>query len=300
MGTAGYTAYENKATGTTCLICETRNPPQAVLCSDCSAPLAIVNDSISQEREPQIVSVIGESNVGKTVYLGFLLDMLTQRAGDFEAVPKGAYSVDLQQNVISHMSHRMFPPKTPMEANEWYWAYYQICKRYPAPNWVDLVMPDMAGESLAAEVASPQTFRVIRNLLTKSAGTILLIDAAMAANGSAQPDFFALKMLSYIDTMVGAKREEQIDTPTAVVLCKADYCPECFDRPRDFVEANLNRLWNMCETRFRRVEFFACSVIGALGYATAEDNGEEFVIPVPLHTALRGVLEPFEWIVEQL
>lgn len=259
--------------------------------------MALVHDAAAQEREPKVVSIIGESNVGKTVYLGFLLDMLAQRAGDFEAIPKGAYSVDLQQVVISYMARRQFPPKTPMEADHWYWAYYQIYQK-AMQKWVDLVMPDMAGESLAAEVATPKTFRVINGLLAKSAGTILLVDAAMAANGSSHPDFFALKMLSYIDAMYGAKRDERIHTPTAIVLCKADYCPECFDHPRRFVQANLNRLWNMTESRFANVEFFACSVVGSLGYATSQ--AERHVTPIPLHTALRGVLEPFQWIIEQV
>ncbi len=290
-------AYSEPLAGVSCLICEAHNPPQAVQCRECSAPMALVHDAVAQDRAQQIVSIVGESNVGKTVYLGFLLDMLSQRAGDFEAVPKGAYSIDLQQSVISHMAHRTFPPKTPMEADKWYWAYYQIYKR-SRQKWVDLVMPDMAGESLAAEVATPKTFNVIRNLLSKSAGTVLLVDAAMAANGSSQPDFFALKMLSYIDTMHAAPRDEQIQTPTAIVLCKADYCPECFDNPRQFVQANLNRLWNMAQTRFANVEYFSCSVVGSLAYASIEEEG--YVVPVPLHTALRGILEPFEWIIEQV
>jgi hypothetical protein len=285
--------------GTQCLICDKTNMLDAVLCVECGAPMAIVHDSLAQGREPQIVSIVGESNVGKTVYLGVLLDMLSQRAGDFEAIPKGAYSVDLQQTVISHLAHRMFPPKTPMEANEWYWAYYQVLHR-ATKKWVDLAMPDMAGESLAAEVATPQTFRIIRNLLTKSAGTIMLVDAALAANGSTQPDFFALKMMSYLDTMYAAKRDQKIHTPLAVVLCKSDYCPECFDEPGEFVKANLNRLWNMCESRFNRVEFFAASVVGSSAYAMVEQDGEQYVIPVPLHTALRGVLEPFEWVISQI
>ncbi|MCG8405822.1 MAG: hypothetical protein MI923_11550 [Phycisphaerales bacterium] len=283
---------------TTCLICETNNSTEAVLCSECCAPMAILQDAIIQEREPQIVSVIGESNVGKTVYLGVLLDMLSQRAGDFEAVPKGAYSIDLQQAVISHLAHRMFPPKTPMEANQWYWAYYQVRRRARRSAWVDLVTPDMAGESLAAEVATPMTFRVIHNLLNKSSGMLLLVDAAMSANGSTQPDFFALKMLSYLDSMYAAKREQKIHTPIAIVLCKADHCPECFDDPEEFTQANLNRLWNLCESRFSNVRIFASSVVGSLGYATSEN--EEYVTPIPLHTALRGVLEPFEWIIDQL
>ncbi|MBI4580180.1 MAG: hypothetical protein HY718_10790, partial [Planctomycetes bacterium] len=218
MGTSGTTIASALGNGTKCLICGTDNAASAMQCRECSASLALVRDVIAQEREPRIVSIVGESNVGKTVYLGFLLDMLSQRAGDFEAIPKGAYSVDVQQVVISHMAHRQFPPKTPMEADRWYWAYYQVLQR-ATNKWVDLVMPDMAGESLAAEVATPRTYQVIRGLLSKSAGTMLLVDAAMAANGSAHPDFFALKMLSYIDAMHGAKRDERITTPTAVVLC---------------------------------------------------------------------------------
>jgi succinylglutamate desuccinylase len=126
----------------------------------------------------------------------------------------------------------------------------------------------------------------------------MMVDAALAANGSSQPDFFALKMLTYIDSRRNAKRAQRVQTPTAIVLCKADHCPECFDDPRQFVQANLNRLWNLCESRFENVEFFATSVVGSLGYATSEREG--YALPIPLHTALRGVLEPFEWIISQL
>lgn len=280
-----------------CLICGAANLFDAVQCCDCLAPMALVHDAIAQERDPHVVSVIGDSNVGKTVYLGFLLDMLSRRAGDFEAIPKGSYSVDLQQNVITNMARRIFPPKTPMEPNQWYWAYYQV-RRREGGKWIDLVMPDVAGESLAAEVAMPKTFKVIRSLLGRSAGLMLVVDAALAANGSQAPDFFALKMLSYIDSMQRTSRNRKIDTPIAVVLCKSDYCPECFDRPQQFVEANLNRMWNLCESRFSCVEFFGATVVGSLGYATNE--AQDAVIPIPLHTALRGVLDPFVWITEQI
>lgn len=298
MATALNMPHAPTGFGTRCLICNASNPSDAILCAECSAPMAIVHDSTAQGRQPRIVSVVGESNVGKTVYLGFLLDMLAQRAGDFEAVPRGAYSIDLQQSVISHMAARSFPPKTPMEANQWNWAYYQVRQTCTQERWVDLVMPDMAGESLAAEVASPKTFQVIRGLLGKSAGMLVLVDAGMAGNGSSAPDFFAVKMLSYIDSLNGASREQRVSTPTAIVLCKGDYCPECFDNPQEFVAANMNRLWNLCQSRFENVEFFASSVVGSLGYATAQDM--EYVIPVPLHTALRGVLEPFEWVLSQV
>jgi len=280
-----------------CLICDTPNTGKAMVCCECSAPMQLVHDVNAQKRDPNMISIVGDSNVGKTVYLGFLLDMLAQRACEFEAVPKGAYSVDLPQVVISHMAYRIFPPKTPMESHEWRWAYYHVRRLAQGSPWVDLVMPDLAGEAIVAELTSPETFRVIRNLLKRSSGMMLLVDAALASSGSPQPDFFALKMLSYLDSMFGARRDQKVQLPISIVLCKADHCPQCFENPHGFVEANLNRVWNMCNSRYERVEYFACSVVGSLGYATASDNS--IVRPVPLHTALRGVLEPFEWILSQ-
>ncbi|MEW6253058.1 MAG: hypothetical protein AB1716_20660 [Planctomycetota bacterium] len=281
-----------------CLICDTPNQPNQVLCKLCAAPLELTRRTQRQGRDPCIVSVLGDSNVGKTVYLGFLLDMLSQRTADFEALPLDSRSVNLPQTVISHMAWRMFPPKTPMEANQWNWACYEICRRGKRERHIDLVTPDLPGEAIAAEVASPSTFRIVPKLLGKAAGLLLLADAALAAHGSTEPDFFALKMLSYIDECAGGVRGRRITIPIAIVLTKADFVPECFDDPRQFARANLNRLWNMCERRCARVEFFASSVVGALGFATAA--GDDSVRAVPLHTSLRGVLEPFEWIVDQL
>ncbi len=281
-----------------CVICDAENARNATLCSKCAAPLSLAYGTAAADRDPQIVTVLGDSNVGKTVYLGFLLDMLSQRANNFEAVPRGSHSVNLQQLVISHMAWRMFPPKTPMETDQWEWSYYEICKTGRKPKWVDLITPDMAGEAIAAEVASPSTFAIIQKLLTKSKGILMLVDAALAANGSSQPDFFALKMMSYVDSVAAEQRKRKLDKPVAVVLTKADYVPECFEDPRRFAAANLNRLYNICNTRLTSFEFFASSVVGSLGFAVSESDQQ--VIPVPLHTALRGVLEPFEWIVNQL
>jgi len=280
-----------------CLICETQNQAEAVICSNCCAPMALIHEAVTKDRDPCIVTVVGDSNVGKTVYLGFLLDMLSKRADDYDAIPKGAYSVDLQHNVISHLGARQFPPKTSVEADQWHWAYYQVAKHGRKKPIYDLVMPDMAGEAIAAEVASPQTFAVIHSLLEKSRGAVLLVDAALAAAGSPQPDFFGLKLMSYLDGILATKGNDRLQTPVAIVLSKADYCPECFDDPSEFARSNLNRLWNICENRFEHYEFFATSVVGAIGFGADEyDN----VVPYPLHVAPRGIIEPFEWVLSVL
>ena len=280
-----------------CLICETQNQLEALVCSTCGAPMALIQEAVAQDRDPCIVTVVGDSNVGKTVYLGMLLDMLSKRADDFEAVPKGAYSVNLQHTVISYLSARQFPPKTAMEVDDWHWAYYQVSRHKRGAKIYDLVLPDMAGEAIAAEVANPKTFKVIRSLLETSAGAILLVDGALAAAGSPQPDFFALKLMTYLDGVIASKHMQRLDTPVAVVLSKADYCPDCFDDPRGFAQTNLNRLWNICESRFTHFEFFAASVVGALGFGSDESQN---VVPYPLHVAPHGILEPFEWVLSKL
>ena len=291
------TSTHSEPTTIPCLICETQNTMEAVICTNCCAHMALIQEALTQDRDPCIVTVVGDSNVGKTVYLGFLLDMLAKRADDFGAVPKGAYSVDLQHTVMTHLAGRRFPPKTPMEADMWHWAYYQIAhRRYPSQIF-DLVMPDMAGEAIAAEIASPKTFAIIQSLLKKSAGAILLVDAALAATGSQQPDFFALKLMSYLDGLLATKGNQKLNTPIAIVLSKADYCPECFNDPRAFARTNLNRLWNICESRFQHVEFFATSVVGSIGFGLDEF---ENVVPYPLHAAPRGVLEPLVWTLSML
>jgi hypothetical protein len=222
--------------------------------------------------------------------------MLSRRAGDYESVPKGPYSITLQQNVMSHLAVRYFPPKTPNEVDQWNWVYCQVHRRQSEKSY-DLVMPDMAGESLAMEIESPNSYTAIRGLLEQSSASMVLVDSALAAMGHVQPDFFAFKLLSYLDQITRRRGNKKVSTPIAIVLCKSDYCPQAFDDPVTFVRTNLNRVWNLCESRFANVGFFASSVIGALGFAT---DGDENVIPVPLHSAPRGVLEPFEWLLTAL
>jgi hypothetical protein len=136
------TTYVNDRT--VCLICDRENSSSQVLCAGCSAPLALTHATTDVERPPRLVTILGDSNVGKTVYLGFLLDMLSQGAKGYQAAPRGPHSVNLQQVVISHMAWRMFPPKTPVESDQWNWAYYEVCQKSGRKEkWVDLITPDV-------------------------------------------------------------------------------------------------------------------------------------------------------------
>ena len=294
-------ATEPTMTEETCLVCGCENEPQVMICAECFAPMELAVQAVRQETTPKIISVFGDSNVGQTVYLGMLLDILSKHPDNLTAVARGVYSVNLQESLVMHMANRRFPPKTPSEPDYWDWVYYQVDQkangRKQSDRHCDLVMPDLAGEALAAEMAEPRTFQVIISLLGISSGLIVLIDAKQAREGNAHQDFFALKLLSYLDDIVGAKRDEQIQKPIAFILSKADECEDAFDDPERFARTNVNRLWNFCNTRLANFQFFATGIVGAMGHVEAEDGTR---IAVPLHVEPRNVLGPFRWVFDRL
>jgi len=226
-----------------------------------------------------------------------LLDMLSQRAGDFEAIPKGAYSIDIQQAVISHMSHRTFPPKTVMEADQWYWAYYQVCRRAKGNDWVDLVMPDMAGEAILEEISHPNTYPVIRSLFSKCSGLILLIDAMKLQEGSPEEEHFALKALTCLSELKTRGQVPWLKKPISVVLSKSDQTEMCFQHPEEHARQHAPSLWKLCQSRFRCVEYFATGVAGACAYRMVFPRDR---VRIPLRVEPRGIVEPFEWMVGAL
>ena len=62
-------------------------------------------------------------------------------------------------------------------------------------------------------------------------------------------------------------------------------------------ETTLNLLWSLCKSRLRTSRFFARGVAGSTGYVTDEDGN---CVQLPLHVEPRGIVEPFEWILNQL
>jgi hypothetical protein len=289
-------SYGTQAVGLPCLICGADNSEDSVLCRECSAPMALVHDALAQQRDPRVISVIGESNVGKTVYLGFLLDMLSQRANNFEAVPRGAYSSTSSRTSSATWPTACSRPRRPWKPTSGTGRTTRCAAA--RPKWYRPGHARYGGRSDRRRGRCPRPSASIACSPSRSA-CCCSSTPPRPPTAPSQPDFFALKILSYVDSMLGGGHNEKVSVPISVVLCKADYCPECFDDPHLFAQANLNRLWNLCESRFATVSYFACSVVGSLGYATSTD-GQDYVVPIPLHAALRGVLEPFEWIIDQV
>ncbi len=279
-----------------CYVCDGPNTFDAELCRHCYAPMALTHQANTQHIQPQMVACIGSTGAGKTVYLGMLTDMLSRQDSRLQILARGAFSITLQQNTMKALSRCEFPAKTPNEPDRWNWVHCQVrMKARKRP--LELIMPDMAGETILHEADHPNSYPVIRSLLLQCAGVIVLVDAARIAAGHQDQDFFTMKILSYLMELDNDRKTGWPSRPVAMIFSKSDQCEECFDDPAAFARKQAPGVWQQCQERFRRHKFFASGVAGAC--ADGDRDGGAFS-QTPLRIEPRGIVEPFSWLVEQL
>jgi hypothetical protein len=222
--------------------------------------------------------------------------MLSRQPSRLQLMARGAFSINMQQATVGALVRGEFPAKTPNEPDRWNWVHCQVGvgkRRKP----VELVMPDMAGESILEEVDHPYTYSGVRSFLTRCSGVMILIDPTKVRGGNHEQDYFAMKLLSYLieldsDTKAGWPRR-----PVALVFSKADQCEDCFHDPAGFAQAHTSGLWRHCQERFRRYQFFASGVAGACAFREVPGHGR---VRVPLRIEPRGIVEPFEWLINEM
>jgi hypothetical protein len=279
-----------------CYICDEGNTYDAEMCHSCQAPMALAHQANAQRVRPRMLAAIGASGVGKTVYLGMLLDMLSRRTQGLQILARGAFSITLQQTAIAALARREFPYKTPNEPDQWNWMHCQASMD-DRKHLAELIMPDMSGEAILEEVDHPATYRVIRTFLEKCAGIMILIDAAQLMEGSRDQDFFSMKLLSYLSELSDDPRRGWRHRPVALILSKGDQCERCFDDPAEFARQHASGLWQHANERFRNHRFFASGVAGTCLNHFVPGRGRMIS---PLRIEPRGVVEPFEWLVQQM
>jgi hypothetical protein len=279
-----------------CYICGTDNTFDAEYCTHCLAPMALAHQASNQKLQPQMVAVVGASGAGKTVYLGMLIDMFSQRPQTTQLLARGAFSITLQQTTMNALAACEFPNKTPNEPDRWNWVHCQV--RQPKQRRpLELIMPDMAGDAVLEEINHPHTFRVVHSFLAKSTATIVLIDAVQLKQGARDGDYFAMKLLSYLSELGNDPRRGKVRRPLALIFTKADQADECFDDPAAFAKAHAAGLWQHCQERFACHRFFASGVAGACAW---RDSFSEGRVQVPLRIEPRGIVEPFLWLLKHL
>ena len=85
--------------------------------------------------------------------------------------------------------------------------------------------------------------------------------------------------------------------PLALIFSKADQCEECFDDPEGYAKAHATGLWEFCQERFHCHKFFAA---GVAGVCASRESMTEGSVRVPLRIEPRGIIEPFEWLLDML
>lgn len=284
-----------------CACCGLRLSERQEHCPECQTPASLSRTVASRMGRQNYISVLGASNAGKTVYLGLLLDILSKGSDSFRGMATSAFSVDLQEQVITALERRSFPEKTPSEADAWKWLHCQISMVGPKETRnVDLISPDFAGEAIAMEVNQAGLYPAIEHVVTKSSGLLILCDSMRVRDEGSGEDLFAMKLASYIASLHGLSSDSSRGSASApaiaIVFTKCDGCPEAIEDPAAFAQNNASRLFEFCRRTFRRHNFFAASVAGSSGMLS-DAGGRQ--MRIPFHIQPQGVLEPLQWIISQ-
>lgn len=264
-------------------------------CGHCFAPSEVIESIMARDRAPKFIGVLGPSAVGKTVYLGMLLDLLARGAGGLHGIARGPFSLSLHRNLVLALERQRFPAKTPSEPDRWHWAHCEVTAGKRGPLY-DIITPDVAGEAVMAELESPRSHPTIRALIGRCAGLVVLIDVVELIAGGQGQEIFAMQLVSYLASFEASSRR-RIERPVALVFTKTDLCEESTASPSDFARSNASGLWKLCEARLKRFQFFCSAVAGSSARLVDADGNETLV---PLRVEPRGIVEPFAWLLTQL
>ena len=265
-------------------------------CETCSLPAKVIESIVTRATPPRFLGVMGPAGVGKTVYLGMLLDLLARGACGLHGLAQSPFSVSLHRNLILALERQRFPEKTPVESDRWNWVH---CEIYAGKSQTpyDIVTPDVAGEAVMVELENPGTYKTIRALIGRCAGLVVLMDVVqLIADGQGQ-ELFALQLISYLDALKPRKRNRKIDVPVAIVFTKTDLWDEWNLDPESFAKASALALYNQCRTRLARYSFHFSAVAGSTS-RLIDRNSQQMLVPLRIEP--RGIVEPFAWMVNQL
>lgn len=265
-------------------------------CGTCYAPATVVESIRNREQRPTFIGILGPSGVGKTVYLGMLLDMLSRGMGGLHGTAKGPFSLALHRNTILALERQRFPDKTPNEADRWEWVHCEVSQGRRS-KVVDLVTPDVAGEAVAGELEHPRSNPTIRSLISRCAGMVVLVDIVQVVEDGQGQELFAMQLISYLDSLRPTRRGGKVEVPVSVVFTKADLFEGAIRDPIAFARGNAPALWRLCENRLKHFQIYCSGVAGSTGKLIDRDGAECLV---PLRIEPRGVIEPFSWLLGQI
>jgi len=280
---------------TSCYICGEGNSRDVKHCAHCGAPTALSHGDDQTWTKPHRVAALGGPRVGKTVYLGMLMDMLSRQQGAMQITARGAFSVKLQQSVMTQLAAGRFPAPTELNPQEWNWVHCEV-KRSRRSRAVEIILPDLAGTSFVQEIEHPNSCNSICHFLKPCAAAMVLVDASQLEQHDQDQDYWAMKIMAFLHELDHTKKTGWHKRRIALVFTKCDQSEACFDDPEGFARTRTPGLWRVCHDQLPNHRFFATSVVGAATRFTRCG----FSTSVPLRVEPRGIIEPFSWLVDCL
>jgi hypothetical protein len=266
-------------------------------CGSCYVPFRVIESIRSRPYPPKFVGVLGSTGVGKTVYLGMLLDLLARGVGGLQGMSRSPYSLTLHRNLVLALERQRFPAKTPVESDRWNWMHCEVLTP-KSRNAFDVVTPDVAGEAVTHELENPGSNKTIRALIGRCSGMVVLVDLVQVVAEGQREELFAMQLISYLDALrPGKKKSRKVDVPVAIVFTKADLFEEWLDDPDGFARSNASGLFAQCQSRLERFASY-CSGVAGSSANLIKESGQESLIP--LRGEPRGIVEPFSWMLNQL
>jgi hypothetical protein len=265
-------------------------------CGNCYAPAGVIESIVTSDRTPRFIGVLGPTGVGKTVYLGMLLDMLARGVGGLHGMARGPFSLSLHRNLILALEHQRFPDKTPNEPDHWQWVHCEVSAGRRGRVF-DIVTPDVAGEAVQAELENPKSNRIVRALIGKCSALVVLVDILQVISEGQGQELFAMQLISYLDSLRQPRRGRKVTIPVALVFTKADLCEDAIQDPELFARSNAPGLARICESRLKNFRFY-CSAVAGSTAKLVDSYGTETLVPLRIEP--RGIIEPFAWLMTQV
>ena len=126
---------------------------------------------------------------------------------------------------------------------------------------------------------------------------MILVDATKLQAGSIDEDYFTMKLLSHLSELDDDPKNGWAHAARGADLQQGRPVRGVLGRPGRVRQAACARLVRICQQRFHRHQFFAAGVAGACATRAVRATDEQ---TVPLRIEPRGIIEPFEWLVENL
>ena len=177
-------------------------------CGTCNLPYRVIESILNRPSPPRFLGVLGPTGVGKTVYLGMLLDLLARGVCGLHGLAQSPFTLSLHRNLILSLERQRFPEKTPVESDQWDWVHCAVHAAKGKTSY-DIITPDVAGEAVSAELENPGTNKTIRALISGCAGLVVLVDVLEVIEDGQGQELFAMQLVSYLDALRPGKAESQ-------------------------------------------------------------------------------------------